>query len=367
MHNSNPIMKTLFRLILGPAAGFALAWNTAAFDTLSLSWSGAHANMRAGSGTYGTGSDALSALEEVINAWNDNPSEFSFTLITGDNSVWFPNFQNETWASASDFWFDDDNTLAVTKYWGLGNFIEADVIVRSSLDHLGLHWMLGHAKSSHCEYGGSGVPLQLVLLHELGHALGLDHEDDTYNVMGDCMTHVNANGDTLAYYPGEDACHGAVHLYTLDSTDREDVAVTHWKYQGSWEGYSTHMRTHIKKKDGTTATVHDTSPELVFAVSKGHTILLELTFENNGASYQEPNVCYYLSDDNQIETTDRPLATRSPGLWRGEVYTTTQELVIPSDLTSGQHYYLGAIVDYDHHISEVRGDNNATYVGIYIK
>jgi hypothetical protein len=186
--------------------------------------------------------------------------------------------------------------------------------------------------------------------------------------MGDCTTHVNANGDTLAYYAGEDACNGAVHLYTLDSTHREDVAVTHWKYQGSWEGYSTHMRTHIKKKDGTSATVHDTSPELVFAVSKGHTVLLELTFENNGASYQEPNVGYYLSeDDNIIETTDRLLATRKPELYRNTVYTTTQELVIPTDLTSGHHYYLGAIIDYDHKIGEVREDNNATYIGIYIK
>lgn len=51
-------------------------------------------------------------------------------------------------------------------------------------------------------YGGSYRPYQTTVMHELGHAMGLEHEDDEYNVMGKDYTHIHAHGGFGTAYLG---------------------------------------------------------------------------------------------------------------------------------------------------------------------
>jgi hypothetical protein len=301
------------------------------------------------------------ALIEAITLWNNNPSEFHFDLQFDEQEVHVGGTHSEIWFEADEYWLS--GAPAVTYHDQAGSVIRwADILIDGRLV-----FTTSHAKRDTLAYGGDRS-LQTLLLHELGHALGLGHESLEYNIMGQDWDHIHANGDTVHFYVGEDASDGAVAIYGLASPRREDVGVVHWKWNGYSGEYSSHGRTEVFDSSGRACPVRArTGNDPVYEVSRGQTVLLELVFENNGASEQTPRVRYYLSTDSTIATSDTYLASRTPTLRRNKVYKTTQRLVIPSSLTRGQTYYLGAVVDYDNAISEVNEDNNATYVGIYVR
>lgn len=327
-----------------------------------ITWSSRSAQIRGDATSFAPGSTYGTALTDAISQWNDNPSRFQFSVTLGDTSVGLFNLQNEVWGTDSEYWLD--GAPAICYHWNhCANLAEADILFDSERD-----WTTSRTATRLHAYGGSERSFQTTALHELGHALGLAHENTTYNMMGSDQRSLNANGAKVNHYVGEDACNGAVFLYDLDSTEREDVSVTHWKYKGKSGEYSSHMRGKIYKTDETATTRRSgTSDDPVYEVTMGHSVLLELTYENSGANTQSVKVNYYLSGDKEIKTADTQLDTRTIGLGRNTAYTYRQTLVIPTGLTRGNTYYLGAIVDPDDTIAEVREDNNATYVGIYIK
>ena len=173
----------------------------------------------------------------------------------------------------------------------------------------------------------------------------------------------------LGLRPGEDACNGAVSLYGLDTSPaREDVGVVHWKHLGASGEYSTHTRTRVYSDVGvelTSRTNGNGEPE--YEVDPGQTVQMEVTLENNGATTQSPLTKFYWSGNDLITTVDTELSTRTPTIGRNDVYVITHTVVIPITATSGQTDYLGVIIDADDSIDEVNEQNNATYIGVYIK
>jgi hypothetical protein len=215
-------------------------------------------------------------------------------------------------------------------------------------------------------------------MHELGHALGLNHEDRYYNIMGEEWDCVGAYNGQVNFTAGEDACSGTVVMYGLDGgAAREDVGVTHWKYgSADSEGYSSHFRCGVYADDGslvravpgTGAALGYGRSDPIFEVQKGRTIKVELTFENNGYSGSvSPRVSYYLSSDDTIDGSDPVLATPRPTLNRNTPYTRTQDLELPATLASGANYFILVHVDDLNEIAEVNGNNNKTYVRLRIK
>jgi hypothetical protein len=244
----------------------------------------------------------------------------------------------------------------------------------------------GNDKAALFEYGGSYSPLRSIVMHELGHVAGLQHEGDVLNLMGGDYLLV-ANGAGIQPYIGEDAAAGLIALYGLSKDAKEDVSVSHWRYGGKVEGgvggfFSVHHRTRIFDADkqelamacpyakpDLNGPLNTACPEPVYQVDKGQSVKLELSYENAGKTTPlAVKVHYYLSTDNSIDTGDTLLKAGKLSLKRDtKPATLTTDIVIPNTVLTGKDYWLGCIVDADNTLDESFETNNATYVGIAVK
>ena len=158
-------------LLLAPTfASLALAWVTIGPETWSDGVIPIHLSL-GNSATYSDGSTPDQVAFRAIATWNPQMQrvQLSGNTLT-DGSVAISNQRNE-------IWFNDrvggndlgEGTLAITllSYEG-GRIAEADVIVNSK-----------HTWDAYPGYLRPGVQdLERVLLHELGHVLGLGHPDE---------------------------------------------------------------------------------------------------------------------------------------------------------------------------------------------
>jgi len=318
-------------------------------------WSGEDATMRAASTSFPAGNAYRTALGTVASRFNQNPSEFHFHQRYDDGSVSFDNDQNEVWFSD-----DSDYSPAWTFWWFdiWGNVVEADVVFYNGEDYT-----TSMSKTTLWSYGGAHRPFQTTALHEYGHAAGLDHEADEYNLMGEDWTHINCNGGTARSYVGEDASDGLVSLYThRDGVAIENVGVTLFKRTGHSGEYSSHGHCRITNTSGTELAYTTYSGQRRYAVDKGQRVRVWFTYENSGETTQTLNVGYYISSNSTINTADTLFDTRRFAMRRNNVDTRYFTLTIPANLISGTTYYLGAIVDYDNALSEIDGYNAAYHI-----
>jgi hypothetical protein len=204
----------------------------------------------------------------------------------------------------------------------------------------------------------------------MGHAPGLAHENDTYNIMGQDWTHIEITAmGQLVCYAGEDAGNGEVFLYGED-IGGNDLGVTHWKYGGEDGEYSRHTLTWLLSEFG-----HGVDSEPIpgvhgvrrYEVRRGSRYQVEFTYENNGiGDHDDVNIGYYISTSDIITTIDRRISTTTMDLSRGTANTRRHTLTIPNDLDVGLTYWLGVIVDYTDDIDEINELNNASWIPIEI-
>jgi len=351
--------------LLAGAVGPASAYTTYTCLGDKLKWNGNTARLRPSATSFPAGSAYTAALDEAISTWNNNPSNFYFTTSYNEPSVGMGNGESEVWFSNDASILSGAPAITYTWwncYWLFGNHVnytEADVIF-----DVNVAWSPSNTKGQLWPYGGRARPFQTTAMHELGHALGLGHENRTYNIMGEDWTHIHANGGTTKAYPGEDASHGAVFLYGLWSASPQDVGVVHWRYVGASGEYSTHARTRLFNTSGAELSRFMDAGEPRYWVRPGDTIRLELTYENNGATTQYPTVEFYLSTNDYISRSDTYLSNTTMTLVRSTVLTTTHTLTLPSWLVPGTNYHVGALIDPTSLIGESNESNNATYIGV---
>ena len=307
-------------------------------------------------------------IRDTVNKFNRNPSNFRYNLSMDSGGVGRNNGENEIWGDTGSI-LAGAPAIAYqnwTCYWFFGDHVhmdEVDVIFDYGTPW---QWTADTVKSSLIRYTGSLRAIQTTGAHELGHGLILNHVNTEYNIMGSDFEHIHVNGSTATAYTGEDAADGSVFLYGARS-GWEDVAVVHWKYSGASGEYSTHTKTVIYNTSGAVLGTVNVNGETGYRVNRGQTVRAEFTYENNGAHTQNGiQTGYYISTNDTITTLDRRIGSGSFNLSRDNVYTTTVDLTIPNDLTSGTNYWLGVIIDDNGAISEAVESNNATYIPIHV-
>ncbi|MBW8015538.1 MAG: matrixin family metalloprotease [Planctomycetes bacterium] len=345
-----------------------------------IKWEGENIRWRAASNSFPGGSSYRTALNRAISRWNQAPGEFHFKSVTwGDTNIERKNKQTEIWFS------DTLGSGSATCYtwlkwrWGKATIKEADIAldvdvpwststIQSNKDVAGSEVESYQGKA----YGGNRRTFVTTALHEMGHAMGLQHENRRLNIMGSDTSHLHANNKRIRAYVGEDAGNGEVYLYgRTDTILKNDLSVSHWKFWkagGTDNEYSQHIFTKIYHIS-TGNPVYSKWYEGVkrYRVKKGTTYHVQFTYENNGYYTQNGvNIGFYISKNRNITTLDERFATRTMNLTRNRPYTKKLTLTIPSNLTVTHGYWLGVIIDYTGSIQEFDEHNNAAYIPIEI-
>jgi len=184
--------------------------------------------------------------------------------------------------------------------------------------------------------------------------------------MGTDWTHIHTNNNYTYAYVGEDASSGAVYLYGTDLGAGNDVGVVHWRKTGQDGEYSIHGRTRIFDKNDNEKLSFLASGEPVYRVSSGEQIRAEFTYENNGLNALTIDAAFYLSTNDYISHWDTAIDRTSITVNRDGVDTLRHAFTLPRNLTVGNTYYIGVIVDDSGLVNEFTEVNNATYTGIRI-
>jgi len=318
-------------------AAFPTVANAYFYNTCSgnkVVWNSGWTNMWISTTSMPAGSVWDTRLQNAMWHWN-NVKGSKFNFYVGRDTDGTHSDNNGT----TEVFFEGGlgtNTLAVTRfrshcYWLFGwhyGIDEADVAFNSDQS-----WSV-----SSLNYGNLGSPysFESVALHELGHVLGLNHEDRWMATLNSYYPNSGPVGQGKEWDPLPDDRAGVRFLYP-DSTAETDIASSVFKRTGS----------------GTSNLVASTTSAV-----RGTNVNVEFTFHNLSTSRVDFNIGFYLSTNNIISTGDRLLGTNT-GAWAspGASFTSTRTLTIPSSIAPGQ-YWLGFIVDYDNKISETNEANN---------
>ncbi|MDJ0736396.1 MAG: CARDB domain-containing protein [Nostocaceae cyanobacterium] len=299
-----------------------------------IKWNNGWTNMYISTTSFPAGSTWDSRLQNAMWHWN-NVKGSSFNFYVGrdtDGSHNDNNGRNEVYLDGSL----SGTTLAVTRkryhcYWLFGwryGIDETDIGFNNNVS-----WNTGGLNYSNL---GSPFNFESVALHELGHALGLNHEDRWMATMNSFYPHSGSLGHWKEWDPLGDDRLGARFLYP-DSTTETDIAASLFRRTGS----------------GTSGL--NSSPS---SAARGSSITYQFTFTNLGTSSQTFNIRFYLSTNDYISTFDTVLGTNTgASAGSGGTGTFTRTLYIPTSIAPGT-YYLGHIVDYNNGISENNESNN---------
>jgi hypothetical protein len=277
-------------------------------------------------------------FQEAMDAWdNVGRSDFNFILERDtDGSHRLGNGDNEVYFFATD---GPGDTLAVThlRTNSCTAFDDADIKEADVEFDSAETWY-----TSAFSYTSSNTHFRLVALHELGHALGLLHEDD---VMATMNTRYPNGGpitrDKEVRPLGNDRL-GLRFLYPGDGTLKADLVPSNYK------------RNTATAISGDSALVSGPT-----SASRGSSVTIDFTFMNIGsADSGEFNIGFYLSTNDTISTGDRLLGSNiGASVGDGGVVTSSRTLTIPSDVSPGT-YYIGILLDRDGDVVEFDdGDN----------
>ena len=309
-----------------------------------LVWENSKTTMSIDTNSFASNFEWDARLQNAMWHWNNvKGSGFNF-YYNYTTSHGLNNGSNEIFWSTSE---DVGDALAVTfsrykcyRPWYSLNWrvkrLEGDVVFNSMYGpSSGRTDRFTTSSSVYSPLAGNRISFESVALHELGHVLGLSHQNDRISIMNKYYPNCGALGYYNQWEPHADDRAGVRFLYP-DETTEVDIAASVYKNDGG-------------SSDIVTPNVY---------VQRGHWIDFEFTIDNLGTSRIDYDIAYYISTNNYISTSDGLLATSS-GAWAnsGASATYTVSLYIPTDISTGT-YYLGFIVDSNHNNSESNEYNN---------
>lgn len=284
--------------------------------------------------SFPAGSVWRNDLLVAFGRWNDmRGMSFEFENIVDDNNNTF-NYSNDrnefAWNSS-----ETDGALAVTVitydlcFFGQ-DIEEADIIFNNSLA-----WEFGAHDPRTTETTPSFL---FTAVHEMGHFLGLLHENDEMAVMLTSASAFHGGNGHLRAAPFPDDAQGARRLYS-HSNSETDFSISNFRWVSS-------NNTSLILNNGTQT------------VSPGSTFNSGFAFGNQGKTHVEFPIYLVLSTNTTITIYDRVIATFTG--WADPYYygDHTFQLRVPNDVTPGD-YYVGAILDPNNDVPEEREGNNA--------
>lgn len=339
-------------LLLGWMGGEALAWECQ--TNCGCDWAdGSQLTYHININDFSTlGQDAI---EEGADAWDAGAGEivrgadWDFVRgsdITSDGVS--GNFVNEVYKKPSSFFeaIGEGSAAGMTIITHLGcGRKDADVIFNE-----------GHTYTSKVpsEASGGAKSIGAVAIHEFGHVLGLEHNDETQAAEVAAMNTKGGEADIAGKYRiNEDDYLGLVEAKGDSSTGKNLMLQRYWKpstlessafevwadpnlvYEGTWEG----------------------CPATTIAANNGPDAILAVIV---GTSTQSPLIQWKLSSDTDcFSGTEYSLGTRTPTISPNEPYPVLPAggYYIPSIVPPGT-YYLCAMIDPGDQISESSENDN---------
>lgn len=230
----------------------------------------------------------------------------------------------------------------VWPYWGAldGELIEADILIASDKNF----------ETGDTDCDSDEVARRGTIVHEFGHALGLKHYNGAMSVMNNKGTTAGNNHGKYCG-PHRDAPHpddlDFAFKYHGSGNASYDLGASGFYLNGS-------QRRVLTMSAGTTR------------VCPGDTFVYTFSWGNRGTqaitSANDMNWKVVLSTNNIITNSDVTMATGWAYAPRGAFPLLSFAGTIPSGVSYGTTYHVGAIVDYNSQFSEYYENNNATYL-----
>lgn len=223
-----------------------------------------------------------------------------------------------------------------TMFVEYGSILEADIFFNFAA-YPPSGWNTGTPTPSQVQ---NSYNFALVAMHQLGHAMGLDHENDLLATMNSEYPFGGPIGPDMLE-PHADDIRGIRAGYG-SGVSQNDLAAVPYKSNGS--GNSSPLA----------------SPASTVYRSRSYTF--PFTIENRGTtSFSSVTVGFYLTPDRVVTANETYLGSATFSLGVGATTTANVTLNIPTSVTPGT-YYFGWIVDPYETVSEGdRVNNGATY------
>lgn len=284
--------------------------------------------------------------------WTDGTT--NCTITTGDGN-WDLAVVDRSEIDGANGHIEIRYSPCVWPYWEMmdGDLREADIFIASS--DLDVGATLCNTNDQSTRRG--------VILHELGHALGMKHEDSKMSLMNPSSGPGNSHGKYCSNNIGSSDDHtSAPH------PDDIEFGFTYHKLDGYFVSYDAgasafYYNTSTHKRELTTATE-------IIEVCPGNSVWYRWSWGNRGyntMSYTYNKAKIVLSTNDYISSYDIPVQSWGIGAGQGVFSTWSSTFTVPTSVVYGQEYYIGVIVDYNDAYDEYYETNNITYLARKIK